>query len=231
MTDRVLHNLSQLIGYDFSNIELLRQALQHPSFTHENSESGEHNQRLEFLGDAVLGLVVAEALVRRFSDAREGQLTRWRAALVSEKPLARAAKDIGLGDLVMLGKGEELNGGRERSSLLCDTYEAVVGAAFLDGGLAAARTVVETTIGEKIDHVSYEDALDHKSKLQEKLQAEGAGTPVYSLIATTGPDHNRQFEMQITLGDTVLGVGWGSSKKAAEQHAARQALKQMKPED
>jgi ribonuclease-3 len=231
MKDSTHQDLIERLGYCFTAPELLTRALRHPSYAHENPHDGEHNQRLEFLGDAVVGLIVAESLVRNYPDAREGELTRWRAALVSEPPLAQTAKEIGLGDCLLLGKGEEAGGGRQRTSLLADAIEAVVGAAFLDGGLQAARAVVHKLLGERIDRISDEAPLDHKSKLQEHLQAKGPATPQYVVVGTQGPDHDKRFEVHLKLADDILGVGIGTSKKGAEQQAACQALARLQEQE
>lgn len=230
MSNKALRALSKSLGYEFQSGELLREALRHPSYTHENPLAGEHNQRLEFLGDAVLGLVVAEALIKRYPEAREGQLTRWRAALVSEKPLARAAHRVGLGEQLALGRGEEAGGGRKRSSLLCDAFEAAVGASFLDGGLDAARTLVETVLGQRLNQICSENTIDHKSRLQERIQASFAVSPSYEVINMTGPDHDKRFEVHIKVNDRVFGTGFGTSKKAAEQDAAWEALERLEQE-
>ncbi len=231
MSENSLSTLCKQVGYEFTDLELLSQALRHPSFTHENPQTGDHNQRLEFLGDAVVGLVVAEALIKRYPEAREGQLTRWRAALVSEKPLAQAAKEVGIGEYIMLGKGEDGGGGRDRTSLLCDAFEAVVGAAFLDGHLEAARTLVETVLGDRLGRIGTDAQIDHKSKLQEQVQAIFTTAPTYVVVNTSGPDHNKRFKVRLTLDNTVLGTGEGTSKKAAEQAAARNALERLDQED
>jgi ribonuclease-3 len=230
-TDRELRALCERLRYSFGNLEVLRQALRHPSYTHENPKAGEHNQRLEFLGDAVVGLVVAEALVRRFPDAREGQLTRWRAALVSERPLARAAKQIGLDTLVLLGKGEHSGGGRDRTSVLCDAFEAVTGAAFIDGGLDAARTLVEAVLGSALDTICADAQFDYKSQLQEWVQARCGVSPSYEVTSMSGPDHDRRFEVSIAVAGKVVASGTGTNKKTAEQDAARQALEQLGVEE
>lgn len=231
MSKRTLKTLCESIGYQFNDLELLRQALKHPSYTHENPRAGDNNQRLEFLGDAVVGVIVAELLIRLFPEAREGQLTQWRAALVSEKPLAKAARQIGLGDLLLLGRGEDHAGGRERPSVLSDAFEAVVGAAFLDGGLEAARSVIEMIHGERIREVANARPIDHKSKLQEDLQARSTCSPLYEVVNVSGPDHARRYEVHIIFDDEVLGTGEGSSKKVAEQNAAKHALEKLDHEE
>ncbi len=230
MTERTLVRLCERINWQFEDVDLLRLALRHSSFSHEHPAFGDHNQRLEFLGDAVVGLVVAEALFLQYPNAREGQLTRWRAELVSEKPLAAAASSLELGDLIELGRGEDVGGGRLRPSLLSDAFEALVGASFLDGGLDAARAVVNQTLGERIAAICAESTTDHKSKLQERVQATGAITPSYKVVDATGPDHDKKFEVHLTIADELYGAGVGSSKKIAEQSAARQALARLDEE-
>lgn len=227
MKPRERRALSERLGHLFADEDLLEQALRHPSFTHESPKAGPHNQRLEFLGDAVLGLVVAEALLARFPDAREGELTRWRAALVSEQSLAATAQGIGLGDRLVLGRGEEAQGGRSRPSVLCDGLEAVVGATFLDGGLAGARRVVLTLLGDRIASVDIDAPMDHKSRLQEIVQSGRAEGPVYSVVAETGPDHDKRFVVELRLGERLLARAEGTTKKGAEQAAACKALETL----
>jgi ribonuclease-3 len=219
------------LGYRFRDLALLEQALRHTSYSHEHPGRGPSNQRLEFLGDAALGLVVAEKLVLAYPDAREGDLTRWRAALVSEGPLSRRAREVGLGPSISLGRGEDAGGGRDRPSLLSDTFEAVVGAAFLDGGLDAVRSIVSTVMGERIERIARIARQDPKSKVQEKIQSVCPEGPVYRLVRTTGPDHARRFEVEVTLGDQVLGRGEGQSKKSAEKAAAIEALEHLSREE
>ena len=216
--------LQALLEYQFKEPELLHEALRHPSYAHEHPDRGDNNQRLEFLGDAALGLVVAENLVRRLPEAREGDLTRWRAALVSERPLARFACQLGLGDYLLLGRGEDANGGRTRPSVLADLVEAVVGAAFLDGGLGAARQVVGTVMGDRVERVHEESRPDPKSLVQEQIQSVSTEPPAYHLIRALGPDHAKRFEVELRLGERVLGRGVGTSKKNAEKAAALEAL-------
>ncbi len=220
-------NLSVLtlrLGYEFQDPELLREALRHPSFSHEHPEAGPHNQRLEFLGDAVLGLVVAETLIRRFPKVREGVLTRWRAALVSARPLARIARRIGLGEFLLLGRGEDTGGGRARASVLSDGLEAVLGAVFLDGGLPAAKQVIDTIMGDRLDRVAADSRLDPKSMVQEQVQSATTEALAYCLVGTAGPDHDKRFEVELRLGDRVIGRGEGTTKKGAEKAAAADAL-------
>jgi ribonuclease-3 len=217
-------DLLSRLGHGFRDADLFDEALRHASYTNENPNAGPSNQRLEFLGDAVLGLVVAEALVRTYPDAREGELTRYRAALVSERSLSRTARELGLESALKLGKGEAAQRSRLRASLLADSLEAIVGAAFLDGGLDAARSVVQAVLGERIRRVAAESQQDHKSLLQELVQSEGLADLEYVVTAETGPDHEKRFEVVVRRGARELGRGAGTSKKAAEQAAAEDAL-------
>lgn len=223
--------LAEAVEYQFRNDELALLALTHKSYANENLSATEDNQRLEFLGDAVLGLVVAEALMERLPTAPEGQLTPMRAALVKESTLADIARRIKLGDLLRLGKGEEMNNGRDRSSILADAVEAVVGAVYLDGGYAASREAVLELLGDLLDQVAfgaYPD--DPKTALQEILQANSANVPRYRVVDEEGPDHAKVFEVEISVDDKVLARGRGRSKKQAEKDAARRALKVVEKE-
>lgn len=227
MTD--LTTWQQSLGITFNNISLLEQALVHSSYVNENPDlAPTPNERLEFLGDAVLGLVVAERLYQDFPQFTEGQMTRLRAALVRRETLARMAQAIGLGDHLHLGKGEEASGGRQKPLNLAGAIEAVIGAIFLDQGLARARDftlrLLETDLQEA---VTRGDSIDYKSELQELIQAREQQTPTYHVIESTGPDHDRRFTVEVRVGDTLLGRGSGRSKKAAESEAARTALEKL----
>jgi ribonuclease-3 len=214
------------IGHAFRDPRLLEEALTHRSYQNEHPEARAHNERLEFLGDAVLGMIVAEALMRLAPDASEGQLTQRRAALVKEATLARIARDLGLGEMLRLSRGEEKNNGRETPSILADAVEAVIGAVYLDGGLDAARCAVRGLLGEALDEAaSGAVGADVKTVLQERLQAGGGGTPSYHVVATSGPEHLKEFEVEIVLNDAVIARGRGRSKKEAEKDAARNALR------
>ncbi|MCP4678819.1 MAG: ribonuclease III [Deltaproteobacteria bacterium] len=217
--------VSEKLNYVFSDSKLLTQALTHKSFANENLGKGEDNQRLEFLGDAVLGLVVAEALMERLPKAAEGQLTPRRAALVNESSLAQLARQIDLGDIIRLGHGEEKNNGRDRPSILADAVEAVVGAVYLDGGYEASKTVVLGWLEPMLEQVvsgTFPD--DAKTALQEVLQARNTNIPRYRIVGEEGPDHAKVFEVEITVDGKVLARGRGRSKKDAEKDAARRAL-------
>jgi len=216
---------AQRIGHAFRDPRLLEEALTRRSYQNEHPEAPAHNERLEFLGDAVLGMIVAEALMRLAPDASEGQLTQRRAALVQEATLARLARELGLGEMLRLSQGEEKNNGRETQSILADAVEAVIGAVYLDGGLDAARNVVRRLLGEALDDAaSGAFHADVKAVLQERLQAGGGGTPSYHVVATSGPEHLKEFEVEIVLNDAVIARGRGRSKKEAEKDAARNAL-------
>lgn len=203
---------------------LLARALTHRSYAYENGGLP-HNERLEFLGDSVLGLVVTAAIFTRYPDAPEGRLARLRASVVSSRALAEVARTIGLGEHVLLGRGEESTGGREKSSILADTTEAVIGAVYEGAGLAAATELVTRLIDPLIrDNEALDNGLDWKTSLQEL--AGGSGPPVY-VVTGTGPDHAKEFTATVSLGGAVVGVGVGRSKKQAEQVAARLAWTEL----
>jgi|DewCreStandDraft_1066081.scaffolds.fasta_scaffold00235_21 ribonuclease-3 len=214
------------LGYRFNSPDLLRQALVHRSYLNENPGFDlPDNERLEFLGDVVLSLIVAETLYRRFPDLPEGKLTRLRAWLVRTETLARWAKEVDLGSELLLSRGEDQTGGRDRPSILASAFEAVLGAVYLDGGLDAARKVLLPFIERELEKLRDADqVLDPKTWLQEVTQARWKLTPVYVTVHHTGPSHRRRFTVEVRLGDRVLATGEGYSKRAAEQDAARKAL-------
>ncbi len=214
--------IEERLGYSFRNRALLRQALLHRSYAHENDEPL-HNEPLEFLGDAVLGFLVAERMVRRRPDLDEGEMTRLRARLVDTTNLAAEALRFGLGDALLLGRGEENTGGRRKPTLLADGFEAVIGAMFLDGGIRTVRTFVQRLFGEAIDAAAMQRA-DAKTELQERVQARGWALPAYHLVDQRGPDHAREFLVEVVINGEVMGLGSGTSKKRAEQAAANTAL-------
>ncbi|MDW8326164.1 MAG: ribonuclease III [Anaerolineales bacterium] len=212
----------------FKNPAALNRALIHRSYLNENDDAYEDNERLEFLGDAVLDLVAAEMLYRCLPEMQEGRLTRLRASLVSTERLAMLAQALGLGPLIRMGKGEEASGGRTRPSMLSDTFEAVIGAYYLDSGLQAVREFVEPLFAPLLEQVIRDDAdVDNKSLLQEWAQAERRQMPRYQVVAESGPDHERTFIVQVSLGDEVVGQGEGRSKRAAEQAAAADARRRL----
>jgi ribonuclease-3 len=220
----------QSLGIAFNNISLLEQALVHSSYVNENPGlAPPSNERLEFLGDAVLGLVVAERLYQDFPQFTEGQMTRLRAALVRRETLAHMAQAIGLGDYLYLGKGEETSGGRQKPVNLAGAVEAVIGAIFLDQGLARARDFTLKLLEADLQKaVTQGGSIDYKSELQELIQAREQQTPTYHVIESTGPEHDKRFTVEVKVGDTLLGQGSGKSKKAAESEAARAALEKLR---
>jgi len=223
--DEPLSQLEVRLGHEFDDRDLLAQALRHPSFVHENPRGGASNQRLEFLGDAVFGLVVAAELSNRYPEATEGDLTRYRAQLVKEASLAEAAMSCGIDEALILGRGEEAQGGRERASVLADAMEAVVGAVFSEAGHDKSREVILGLLGQRLETVQADDDLDHKSRLQEHVQRCGAvAAPTYEVVSTTGPDHDKQFDVVVRVAGQRAGQGTGRSKKQAEQSAAQDAL-------
>lgn len=211
--------LEQRLGHDFARPELLRRALSHRSWVAESGE--EHsNERLEFLGDAVLGWVIADLVYRRYADMAEGALTDLRKSVVNGRALATVAEELDLGEHLLLGRGEDAAGGRSKVSILSDAMEAVLGAVYLDGGSEAAAGLVQRLFTPMLDAaVDTLDTLDYKSALQERLAQTGRATPDYR-ISSTGPDHDKRFFARVLVADAVLGEGEGPSKKAAEQAAA-----------
>ena len=227
MTD--LTALQRTLGVSLNNPSLLEQALVHSSYINENPGfAQDSNEKLEFLGDAVLGLIIAGKLYRDFTQFSEGEMTRLRAALVRRETLARIAKALGLGDYLYLGKGEEASGGRSKSSNLASALEAVIATIFLDQGIAITRDFVLRLFDKELQKaVSRGAVADYKSRLQELIQARQQGTPVYHLVEAVGPAHNQTFTVEVRVADTVLGRGSGRSKKIAETEAARSALGQL----
>lgn len=218
--------LQAILGISFKNESLLQQALVHRSYLNENPALHlVSNERLEFLGDAVLGFVVADELYSRSSEFSEGDLTKLRSVLVRGETLSRIASSLQLGDYLYLGRGEEDSGGRSRSRNLSSGLEAVIGAVFLDQGFDVARGFILRLLGSEFDSV-VEDKItdDYKSRLQQIIQSERKITPVYRTIEEVGPDHDKIFTVEVLAGDTILGRGSGKSKRAAEMDAARQAL-------
>lgn len=220
-----LEDLQQALGHCFRDVTLLRRALTHPSYVNEHPEEGARdNQRLEFLGDAVLDFVAAAWVYRRYGEFKEGRMTRLRAALVRTETLAQLARQVGIGDALRLGCGEEQAGGRQRDANLCDAFEAVVGAVYLDGGLQAVDALVEPLIEPVAQAtLAMEADQDAKSRLQEWSQAELGITPHYRIVAERGPDHAKTFVAEVLLGDDVAGQGSGRSKQAAQLAAAQAA--------
>jgi len=215
--------VAEALGHRFEREELLRDALTHRSYANERPKlAPSDNERLEFLGDAVAGFVVSGMLWERFPDAPEGELTRRRADLVCEATLAAIAKDLGIGEALRLGRGEERSGGRDKPRLLASALEACLGAVFLDGGELAAVRVGRSLFADRIDGVT-PGASDFKSRVQELVQARHGTTPRYEVLAAEGPDHDRTFRVAIVVRDRTVGEGSGRSKGEAEQAAAERA--------
>jgi ribonuclease-3 len=221
--------LEQAIGITFRNKKLFQQAFTHTSFAHERKNGlVPDNERLEFLGDAVLELAVSEYLFHRYPKMSEGELTRTRARMVCEPSLALFARELGFGEYVRLGKGEELTGGRTRPSLLADVFEAFIGALFLDQGLHGVKRFLHSVVFPKVSDEWLASMLDAKSQLQEWVQQERLGTLEYRIVDMQGPAHDRHFVAEVYLDNRRLGQGSGRSKKEAEQQAAMEALKNWK---
>lgn len=228
MTD--ISSLQKLIGITFNNKELLELALVHSSYLNEKPGLAlDSNERLEFLGDAVLGLVIAEKLFQDLSESAEGELTRLRSALVRRETLAQIARQIDLGKYLSLGKGEEAGGGRDKPVNLAGAFEALIAAIYLDQGILTARQFILRLFGAEIYKQAHLGAgTDYKSRLQEIIQAEHQIAPSYHIIQATGPDHAKEFVVEVRMGEKVLGSGFGKSKKTAEMEAAHSVLKSLK---
>ena len=227
----MIKDLETAIGYRFRNIQLLQNALTHSSYANERwHNSLLSNERLEFLGDSVLGMLVAEYLYRNFPDRPEGELTRMRADMVCEQTLAAAANKIGIGEHLLLGHGEERLGGRNRNSILADAMESVIAACFLDGGIQAALKVVQQFILVEVPVTKLHN-VDYKTQLQELVQQKKNQVLSYALVGESGPDHDKQFEVEVSLNGNVVGSGSGSSKKRAEQSAAASAIGKLFPNE
>ena len=223
----MIKDLETAIGYKFKNITLLQNALTHSSYANEQwHDSLKSNERLEFLGDSVLGMVVAEHLYKTLPDRPEGDLTRMRADMVCESSLAEIAGKLNLGDHLLLGKGEEQSGGRNRPSILADAVESVIAACFLDGGMAPAEEFIRNFVLCNVPVKTMKNA-DYKTALQELVQQKKNQQLAYSLVGESGPDHDKQFVVELTLNGEVVGKGIGTSKKRAEQDAARNALETL----
>lgn len=226
----MINELETAIGYRFDNITLLQNALTHSSYANERwHNSLLSNERLEFLGDSVLGMLVAEYLYRNFPNRPEGELTRMRADMVCEKTLAAVANKIGVGKHLMLGHGEENLGGRKRNSILADAMESIIAAAFLDGGMNAALGIIQRFILVEVPVTKLHN-VDYKTQFQELVQQKKNQTITYTLIAERGPDHDKHFEVQVAVNGNAVGTGEGSSKKRAEQDAARAAIAALFPD-
>lgn len=226
MAEISLKELEKKIGYMFHDIRMLRQAMCHSSYANEHRETQHDNERLEFLGDAVLELTSSDVLFHQYQEMPEGQLTKLRASIVCEPTLALCAREIGLEKYILLGKGEEHTGGRYRNSIISDAMEALIGAIYLDGGFANAKEFVHQFVLNDLEHKQL--FYDSKTILQEFVQGNYEEALSYRLLEESGPDHNKNFTVEARIGDRAIGSGSGRTKKAAEQEAAYQALLLLK---
>lgn len=223
----MLAEFERLIDYKFKNIELLFEALTHSSYANESKHQYKSNERLEFLGDSVLSIVVSEHIFEEYTDLPEGELSKTRATLVCEKSLANFAKEINLGDYIIFGKGEQLNGGSQRPSTVSDAFEAVIAAIYLDGGFEAAKRHIMRFMPKDIRSAVVKAYDDYKTVLQEIIQKNPEESVEYKLVGESGPAHSKQFTVQVMLNSNIIGTGTASSKKHAEQLAAKEALELM----
>jgi len=220
--------LQTKLEYRFHDRALLLTALSHSSYANENKSAGlASNERLEFLGDSVLGQVVSSHLYLSYPKMPEGQMTRLRAELVCEQSLYEVAKALGLGTFIRLGKGEEHTGGRQRESILADAVEALIAAQYLDGGIAVATSFINKYILSKLDTMETHSMSDYKTALQEIVQRKAGQSLIYELLSESGPDHQKSFSMQVILNDKAIGIGYGHTKKEAEQYAAKNGLEEI----
>jgi ribonuclease-3 len=226
---KFIKEFEEKIGYKFNNEDYLLEALTHSSYANENKKNNiKYNERLEFLGDSVLSIVISHHLFINQKDLPEGELTKVRANIVCEESLSDVAKSLNLGKYLLLGKGEEVTGGRERISILADAVEAIIGAIYLDRGLKEATEFVLSFMGDIIqDSIKGKIFRDYKTHLQEILQSKTNEKIYYNVIEEIGPDHNKKFVIEVKLGNEILGKGQGKSKKEAEQMAAKKALKKV----
>ncbi|MDR1952732.1 MAG: ribonuclease III [Elusimicrobiota bacterium] len=223
MLTKNIDEFQKVISYKFNDIEILRTALTHSSYASEFALKS-NNERMEFLGDSILGFIVVENLYKKFPEYKEGELSQLKSKIVSAHSLSAWAKEISLGDFVYLGKGQDTKKARGRENLLCDSFEALIGAIYLDGGVEEAKNFILKFLHKP---PSFE-TTDFKSKLQEIIQSQYAVLPEYKVLKETGPDHNKYFEMAVYLRKRLLGVGKGHSKKEAEQFAAQKAIDNIK---
>lgn len=227
MNSRELSLLEERLGYKFKNIKFLETGVTHSSFSNETKEHVPYNERQEFLGDAVLSIIVSDYIFENYTKLPEGELTKLRASLVCEKSLCGFSNELELGSFLRLGHGEELMGGRERPSILADAFEAVLAAVYLDGGIEPATKIVLRFIKKALEHVENAAFKDYKTLLQEIIQKNPEERLTYVLVGESGPDHDKRFEVDVMLNSNVIGHGIGKSKKTAEQHAAKEALELM----
>ncbi|MBE6023627.1 MAG: ribonuclease III [Cellulosilyticum sp.] len=224
----ILENMQQVLHYTYKNHLLLEEALTHSSYANEHrNQYVRDNERLEFLGDAILDLIISEYLFKKYADMPEGDLSKIRASIVCEGSLAKMARKMNLGQFILLGKGEELTGGRERASILADAFEAITGSLFLDGGFDQARSFIHETLVEAVEQTESIENLyaDYKTLLQECIQKVSMSPIHYEVVGEEGPDHDKHFYVEVLHEERLLGRGIGKSKKEAEQDAAKKALK------
>jgi ribonuclease-3 len=222
-----IKDMIRKLGYEFKRTDLLEQAFRHSSYVNELGDTGvRDNERLEFLGDAVLDLAVSDLLMEVFQEAKEGDLSKFRASVVNERGLSQVAKKLGLGDFLLLGKGEELSGGREKPSILADTIEALLGALYLDAGFSKTKEIVHGLFLRYIEQLDSGGAIDdYKSLLQEFTQETYRSRPEYVLTDESGPAHEKSFKVAVRVNGDLVAAGEGRSKKEAEQRAAREAFR------
>jgi ribonuclease-3 len=224
----LFQQLQERVDITFKDERLLIQAFTHSSYVNEHrAQTFEDNERLEFLGDAVLELTVSQYLFKQFPKMSEGEMTKLRAAIVCEPSLVKLAEDLQFGQLILLGKGEEMTGGRERPALLADVFESFVGALYLDQGLDAVYRFLSKYVFPKVSEGEFDQVTDYKSQLQELVQHDNLGDIAYQIVQEKGPAHNREFVSEVFLNSKSIGVGVGKSKKEAEQRAAEKALKRL----
>lgn len=224
---RVISELEKRLGYQFKDTNLIIEALTHKSF-----KKSYNNERLEFLGDAVLDLIIGEYLFKKFKDSNEGELSKLRASLVNEEGFAKLAKQIDLGECIFISLAEENNSGRQKPSLISNAFEAVMGAIYLESGLYAVRDIVLELIERTYPKIELDVIFkDYKTTLQELTQSEFATTPKYTMVGSSGPDHKKEFEIEVSINENTLAIAKGKSKKSAQQEAAKKALQILKKEN
>lgn len=227
--NRLLLELSDILNYKFNNIQLLNESITHSSYANENKKKNiKYNERLEFLGDSVLSIVISDHLFKRLINVQEGDLTKIRASIVCEPSLAKCSQVMNIGKYLLLGKGEESTGGRERVSILADAFESILGAIYLDGGFEQAKIFTLRNLDCVIeDAINGRVFQDYKTHLQEIIQSENSDKIIYEVAKEEGPDHNKIFHVYVKIGNRIVGKGSGKSKKEAEQNAAKEALKEV----
>jgi ribonuclease-3 len=221
-----IKNLSKKLGVEFNDISLLKRALTHRSYLNENRDVDKNNERLEFLGDAVLELIVSDFLYKKYPDRPEGELTSFRSAIVRTESLADASRELNYGKYLRMAKGEAESGGRDKDYLLANTFEAVLGAIYIDQGYVKCKNLVKRVLIPKIDNIVKNRLdIDSKTKIQELMQEKFKQTPIYEVVNEHGPDHDKEFVVVVKVGKKIIGKGKGSSKQRAEEAAAQEGLK------